>query len=174
MKWVLIIVGALALIVVLVIAVGYSLPKAHTASVRAHYRQTPDSLYRAIVDVQNGPTWRTGLDSVRVIEQQPLKWQESADWGQLTMIMDENTAPTRVVSRIADTSQGFGGTWTYQITPAANGSVVSITEQGEVFNPVFRFMSKFVFGHYRSLETYARDLGRRFNETVEPERVDAD
>jgi hypothetical protein len=32
-------------------------------------------------------------------------------------------------------------------------------------------MSKFLFGHYKSMETYARDLGRKFNEDVTPERV---
>ena len=54
---------------------------------------------------------------------------------------------------------------------AQGGSTVTITENGTVSNPLFRFMSKFVFGHYRSLETYARDLAKRFRDNAEPERV---
>ncbi len=170
MKWLLGVLAALALLVLLVFAIGFALPRAHIASVRAHLRQPPDSIYHAVTDVENGPQWRSGLDSVRVLERTPLTWTESASWGNLTMVMDEATPPSRVVTRIADTSDGFGGTWTYEIAPERTGSIVTITERGEVYNPIFRFMSKFVFGHYASLETYARDLGRKFNEHVETER----
>lgn len=40
--------------------------------------------------------------------------------------------------------------------------------EGWVANPLFRFLSRFVFGHYRTLESYARALGRRFNQEVTP------
>lgn len=171
MKILLYLLITLFVVVGIVIVTGMALPKAHVASVRAHYKQQPQALYNTIVDVTQGPQWRTGLKRVSVLEQQPLKWQEEASWGNLTMVMDEATSPRKVVSRIADTSQGFGGTWTYEIAPDANGSIVTITENGEVYNPMFRFMSKFVFGHHKSLEVYARDLGRRFKEDVTPERV---
>lgn len=68
-------------------------------------------------------------------------------------------------------SQGFGGRWTYEIAPAPTGSVLTITEHGEVYGALYRFMSRFVFGHYRTLETYARDLGGRFGEAVVTERI---
>jgi hypothetical protein len=37
--------------------------------------------------------------------------------------------------------------------------MLRITEQGEVYNPVFRFVSRFVIGQNRTIETYLRDLG---------------
>ena len=171
MKWLLIVLAVIVVIVAMIIAIGFALPKRHTAAVRARYGQPPDSLYRTIIDVEAGPSWRTGMKRVDVIAREPLTWKETASWGELTMVMDEAVAPSRVVSRIADESSGFGGVWTYEITGDANGGVLTIAEDGEVFSPVFRFMSKFVFGHYKALETYARDLGRRFSEDVEPERV---
>ena len=173
MKWLLIVVAVVVLIAVVVISIGFALPKRHTAAVRARYSQPPDSLFRAIMDVEAGPSWRTGMKRVDVISREPLTWRESASWGELTMVMDESVAPSRVVSRIADESAGFGGVWTYEIEADGNGSVLTITEDGEVFSPVFRFMSKFVFGHYKALETYAADLGRKFGEEVEVERVGA-
>jgi hypothetical protein len=154
-----------------VVVTGFVLPREHTASVRAHYRAAPGPLYDAIIAVADGPKWRTGLEGVVVLEQSPLTWRETAEWGTLTMVMDEATPPSRVVTRIADTSEGFGGTWTYVIAPEENGSVVTITEKGFVDNPLFRVMSKFVFGHYKAMETYTEDLGRKFSETVQPERV---
>lgn len=162
---------AITLLGALVVVTGYLLPEKHTAAVRAHYRAAPAALYAAITEVAAGAQWRTGLDSVSVLDESPLTWQESAEWGRLTMVMDEATSPARVVTRIANTGEGFGGTWTYEIAPEQSGSVVTITENGEVYNPLYRVMSKFLFGHYTALETYAQDLGRKFNEDVTPERV---
>jgi uncharacterized protein YndB with AHSA1/START domain len=167
------VIAGIALWAVLMLLIGALLPKAHTATVRFTLKQAPDRVYDAIVDVGNGPKWRTGLESVTITSREPLQWQEKLErFGTMSFVMDEAKPPARVVTRIADTSQGFGGGWTYEITPAAAGnSVVSITENGEVYNPLFRFMSRFVFGHYASLETYAKDLGKHFGETVTTERV---
>jgi hypothetical protein len=162
---------AITLLGATVVVGGYLLPEQHTATVRAHYRAAPGPLYDAITDVAAGPSWRTGLEGVTVLEPSPLKWREVAEWGTLTMVMDEATSPSRVVTRIADSGGDFGGTWTYEIAPEQSGSVVTITEKGEVYNPIFRFMSRFLFGHYKALETYAHDLGRKFNEDVKAERV---
>ena len=173
MRWLLWIIGLITLLIVIVFAVGSLLPKTHVASVRARYNQPPQPLFDAILDVERAPDWRTGLDSVRLLtrDERPLRWQESSKFGTMTFVLDDVQPPTRLVSRIADTTQGFGGKWTYEIAPDAQGSVVTITENGEVYSPLFRFMSKFVFGHYRTLEQYARDLGKKFGEDVEPERV---
>ncbi|HUP88313.1 MAG TPA: SRPBCC family protein [Longimicrobiales bacterium] len=171
MKWAIWAIGAIIAIGAIVVTTGMLLPKAHVASVTAKYKTSPDKLFNAITDVANGPKWRTGLTRVEILGQNPLKWREEASWGKLTMVMDESTSPSKAVSRIADTSQGFGGTWTYDIKPDGTGSVVTIAENGEVYNPLFRFMSKFVFGHYKSLETYHNDLAKHFGEAVTTERV---
>jgi len=35
-------------------------------------------------------------------------------------------------------------------------------------NVLFRFMSRFVFGHTATMDTYLQALGRKFNEEVTP------
>jgi hypothetical protein len=170
MKWLAYAAAGILLIALAIVAVGFLLPEQHTAAVRAHYRQPPDSLRHALTTIEEFTAWRTGLDSVQLLERAPPRWREFASWGQLTMVLEESS-PARVVSRIDDPAADFGGTWTWDIAPDASGSVVTITERGEVYNPLFRFMSRFVFGHYTGLETYARDLGRHFGEDVQPERV---
>jgi hypothetical protein len=73
------------------------------------------------------------------------------------------------VTRIADPDLPFGGSWTYEIRAAEDGgSVVVITEDGEVRNPIFRFVSRFLFGHTATLDGYLRALGRKFSEDVTP------
>ena len=162
--------AVIALIAVLVVAVGFALPERHRAVVRAHYAQPVEAVHHAIIDVAAAPAWRAGVDSVHILSQQPLTWREYTEWGTLTMAMVE-TSSNRIVSRIADTSQGFGGTWTYHLMPDADGTTLTITEDGEVYNPIFRVMSKFVFGYYDGLENYAADLGRKFGEEAQVDRV---
>ncbi len=45
-----------------------------------------------------------------------------------------------------------------------------ITEDGEVYNVIFRFMARFFFGYTATIEGYLRDLGHRFGEltVIEP------
>ncbi len=173
MKWVLLVVAVLLLAAGAAVLVGARLPEAHVATVEARYSADPSRVYALITNVADGPRWRTGLQKVEILSSQgePLKWRETADWGTLTFLQETAEPERRVVTRIADTSEGFGGTWTYELTEMNGGTWLVVTEHGEVYNPVFRFLSKYVFGHYRSLETYATDLGRSLGEDVTPARV---
>ena len=46
--------------------------------------------------------------------------------------------------------------WTYEITPLLSGSSWRIREDGEIYNPLFRFLARFFFGEPGSL--YAREF----------------
>jgi len=77
--------------------------------------------------------------------------------------------PTRLVTRITDRSLPFGGSWEYLVTGDGNGSRVQITGHGEVYNPVFRFVSRFIMGHSATASASLKALGARFGATVTPE-----
>lgn len=102
------------------------------------------------------------MKSVDILPAQEGKprFRETGSNGEITYVFDELT-PRRVVSRIADVSLPFGGQWTYEVEPAGSGTKLRITEDGEVYNPVFRFMSRFVFGHHGSIDRFLADLKRR-------------
>jgi len=72
----------------------------------------------------------------------------------MTYEIVESQPPTLLKRAIADKSLPFGGTWTWNIQPAGEGSSVTITENGEVYNPIFRFVSRFVIGHTRGIDKY--------------------
>ena len=79
--------------------------------------------------------------------------------------------PRALVTRIADPKLPFGGTWTYEISSQADGgSLLRITEDGEIYNPIFRFASRFVLGYSRTQEQYLQALGARFGESVTLEK----
>ncbi len=88
-------------------------------------------------------------------------FREQGSDGAIVYVVDAAQPPRRLVTRIADAKLLFGGTWTYELTPAAEGTTLRITEDGEVYNPVFRFMSKFVFGHQATIDAYLADLRRK-------------
>lgn len=164
MKIAVILLGTLALLALVVAVVGWSLPVKHRASRSATYPATPGAVYAAITKVEDFPAWRTGIRKVEVVE--PVaggrRFREFSGDGAILFIVEEAVPPTRLVTRIADHSLPFGGSWTYELAPAATGTSLRITEDGEVYNPIFRFMSRFVFGHQATIDTYLTDLGRRF------------
>jgi uncharacterized protein YndB with AHSA1/START domain len=153
--------------------IGMILPREHSASIRIRLDQPPEQVFTTIADVAAAPSWRPDLQQVEILSAPggPLRWRETTDWGTLTMTLDESRPPTRLVARIDDPEQPFGGRWIYDLAPTADATVLTITEHGEVYNPFFRFMARFVFGHYRTLENYARDLATHLRSPAQPVRV---
>jgi hypothetical protein len=85
----------------------------------------------------------------------------------MPMKVVDRQPPHRLVGAIDDRKLPFGGSWTYEIAPRAGGCTITITEDGEVYNPLFRFMARFVFGHHATLKQYLASLGNKFGEDVQ-------
>lgn len=171
MRWILIAVAALVALVVATWVVGSMLPEAHVASRSARYGKPPEAVWAALVAVEDMPAWRTGLKSVTRrpdVDGRP-SWVETSSQGTLPIVVVEWDPPRRMVGKIDDPALPFGGTWTWEVVPAEGGSTLRITERGEVHPAIFRFLSRFVFGHAGTIETYLKDLGRKFGETATPE-----
>ncbi len=96
------------------------------------------------------------------------RWVEDASGQRIAFEATEADPPRRLVVRIADAHLPFGGSWTYTLTPTERGTRLGIIENGEVYNPLFRFMSRFVFGHTATIDGYLESLGSRFGERVTP------
>ena len=135
MKWLLRIGGVLVLLVLIVAIVGWALPVAHVATASATVAKPPEALYAVVSDIGSYGRWWPDDPKVKteVVEARP---------------------PSRFVSRIADPDQPFGGTWTIEIAPEGSGSRITVTERGEVYNPILRFLSRFVIGHTATLESF--------------------
>jgi hypothetical protein len=166
MKWILWIFVALAGFLILITLIGWLLPKDHVATRQGSYRQPPEAIWAAIIDVDAMPSWREDLKSVKHLpDKNGLPAHvEVTTTGEIPMETVEMTPPRKLVGRIADPKLPFGGTWTFEITPTAEGSTLRITENGYVTNPVFRFLSRFVFGYTGTIETYLKSLAKKFGE----------
>lgn len=156
----------LAGMLILIAAIGWLLPKNHVATRIGHYHQPAKAIWAAITDVEAMPSWREGLQSVtRLPDCNGLPAHlEVTSSGRIPMETVEMTAPQKLVTRIADPKLPFGGTWTFEIAPVADGATLRITERGYVTNPFFRFMSRLVFSQTSTMETYLKSLAKKFGE----------
>jgi uncharacterized protein YndB with AHSA1/START domain len=154
---------ALLAIVAVVIVVGYLLPVAHTASREAVIGASPADVYETISDVEDYAQWWPEISRVDLLQSQTgrVRFRQHTASGPIIFAVDEAVPPSRFVTRIADPDQPFGGTWTIELTPEGAGTRVTITERGEVYNPVFRFLSRFVFGYTGTMERCLRALERQ-------------
>ena len=155
----------------LVVVVGYLLPVKHVAVVSARMPATPEQVWGALTDVAAYPQWRGDVMSVEMLpaDSGHVAWRERGKNDAISFAIERAEPPRRLVTRITDKSLPFGGGWEYEIAPDGTGSRVQITEHGEVYNPVFRFVSRFIMGHSATASAYLKALGARFGATVEPE-----
>lgn len=130
-------------IVVAVILVGRSLPVAHIASRTATFRRPAEDVWAAIND--------PALLSSRGV-------------GDVKFETVESLPPRRLVRRVIG-EKDFGGTWTCDIASSQGGSTLMITENGEIYNAFFRFVSRYIIGHHRTIDGTMAALRKRFGET---------
>ncbi len=167
MRWILAAVAFLVLIAGVVTLIGVMLPRDHVASTTTVIGAPPESVWQALVNVGEYPAWRSDVRSVDILSTDgALRWREQTGDGAITFERSEEQPPRRLVTRLTDETLPFGGTWTYELATDAEGTRLRITERGYVTNPLFRFMARFVFGHYRTQEDFLRALGRRFGHNV--------
>lgn len=168
MKFLIIGAGALVLLIAIVVGVGYALPVKHRASRSARYSATPDVVFGIISNPVAFPEWRSRVKSVESVTRPDgrFSFREIGSDGTITYVVEEATPSVRLVTRIDDKSLPFGGQWTFELAGSAGGTTLVITEDGEVYNPLFRFMSKYVFGHHATIDTYLKDLGRKLDGTA--------
>ncbi len=162
-KFVLAAVVGIVTMVLCVTVVGYLLPQSHVAALEGTFAAAPAVVFDTIADVARYPEWRSDLASVELLSTSPLRWREHSGSDTLTFEAVETKRPDLLQVRIADTGLPFGGTWTYELTPDGSGTKVKITERGEVYNPIFRFVSRFIIGHTSTIETFLAALHRRLD-----------
>jgi len=165
MRWILVVLGVLVALVVVIVAIGYALPLKHVASRQARLGQPPDKVFAVITNVEDFPAWRPSVKRVEVLPANNGKsrFREIGSDGSILFETDSVVQGKRLVNRIADPSLPFGGRWIYDLAPDGSGTLLTITEDGEVYNPVFRFVSRFIMGHTKTIDQFLADLHKRLD-----------
>jgi hypothetical protein len=174
LKAIVAIVLGVAVVVGIVALLGSRLPVQHVATRTITLPVSPDSIYGVITDFAGAPSWRSDLKRVDVAPDSAAakrRFTEISGSGSMTMEVEQAVPSSRLVTRIVGEGLPFGGAWVYAIVPEGLNTRITITEHGEVYNPIFRFISRYLIGHTGTVETYLRNLGGRFG--VEAVPVDA-
>jgi hypothetical protein len=156
--------GAVVALVLIVVAVGYALPVKHRGEAEATFGATPETVFALITNVEAFPTWRRGVKSVELIRSTDgrKRFRELSGHGPIAYVIESVESSRRLVTRIDDKSLPFGGTWSYELTPTTDGGTrLRITEDGEIYNPVFRFVSRFFVGYDQTIKTYLADVAKK-------------
>ncbi|MGD0737294.1 MAG: SRPBCC family protein [Terracidiphilus sp.] len=168
MKIVLIIAGVLVLVVLCVVVIGAMLPKRHVASRSAVFKAGPERLFALIAGSQD---WRPDVKSCELLAQDGKQFQRETSKHNETILYEllNSRPPLSIERRIATENLPYGGTWTFVLTPENGGTRVRIMEDGEVYNPIFRFVSKFILGQTATQDAYLKAMGKATGEEVRPE-----
>lgn len=166
MRWIIWTAVVLVSIAGLVVAVGWLLPVKHEASRSARLNQPPERVYATVSDVGGYASWLEGVSRIEILDRGNgrIRFRQHTSDGAIVMEVVDSRPPDRFITAIADPDQPFGGTWTFDITAENGGSQLTITERGEVYNPIFRFMSRFVFGHTATMDNYLGSLEKRLSD----------
>jgi hypothetical protein len=149
---------ALVVLVLIIVAIGAALPQNHTVTRERTFAAPPARLYDAIAKVADYPKWKTGVRAVEIlptVQGKPRFREVGRD--PITYEIVEANPPSRFVTRIAE-KLPYGGSWTYEISPAPQGTTLRLTENGEVYNPIFRLVSRFIIGYYGTMDKTLDDL----------------
>lgn len=160
----------LILIVLLVAAYLYALtiPAHQTHTRTTILKQTPDAVFALLIDLPNFPKWNRNMEKIEILP--PIDGKEATRQTfkgnmQMTIVTTESTPPKHLVRSMGDNSGPFEGSWTYDISPTADGSQIVLTEQSTISSPFFRLMVK-LFSPTKYMDEHLEGMAKHFGETA--------
>ncbi|HKX84323.1 MAG TPA: SRPBCC family protein [Pyrinomonadaceae bacterium] len=161
-----IVVAVLVIGIAVVLIIGYRLPKNHTASRTVRLNRPVKEVYSKVRNVEDHPKWRPDVKSIEILppdEDGRTRFREVGSNGAVTYEITEDVPDRQIVTTILDRDLGYSGSWTYTFEEKGETTDLTITENGEVSNLLFRFMSRYVFGHGATIDSYLKALSKMEN-----------
>lgn len=159
LKWVGATVAVLLVAVVGVWIAGSLLPVEHRATVSRTVPADVDAVWERIDRIEAWPTWREV--EVDVLSGDSVRVRDA--WETLTYRI-ERPRPRTLVTEIVTPGLPFGGRWIWSVAPTDGGTIVTLVEDGEVYDPFFRFFSRFVFGYEATMRGVLDELEVAFDQ----------
>lgn len=137
--------GSFGALLLAVYAYGIGQPLEHTARASITLPAPPAVVWAAVTDYSSMPAWwpevrsiteETRSDGVRIT------WNEDSHGNKIGFVTKQEAREKLLVREILSEGQPFGGTWTYELSPAGDGTLLTITEKGFITPPVFRAVAR--------------------------------
>jgi hypothetical protein len=163
------IIGIVIVLFVIVYTIGLLMPEKHVGKRTVEFNQSAEVVWELITNHANETLWRKDLKNIERLPDRNENevWKETSEDDQ-EMILEtiESVSNTKLVRKIVD-NQFFGGTWIIEITKTETGCRVLFTENGEIYNPIFRFMFNLFVSETATIDQYIKMIAQHFNEKVE-------
>jgi hypothetical protein len=155
--------GVVGLAALAVVGIGFVLPKEHQARRSGRFRRPPRAVWDVIHNVDAYAEWRTDVERIERLPDSggQTRWKEHNRGQAITFQRVESKPTSRMVTMISDKTLPFGGRWIFVLEATPDGCTLSIVEDGEIKNPLFRFMSRFIFGYSGTIDAYFEALGKK-------------
>lgn len=162
--------GTVVLGILAVFVYGALLPAAHSVTCRIRLRRSVEEVWAAITADEQ--PWRKDLVSRERGPDQDGKpvWVENSGRFRIPLRYEEVEAPSRLVTVVADPKVPFQGRWIYRLEIADGGSVLTLTEEGIISNPLMR-AAMAMARNTSTLVAYLSYLAAHFNEPPAIETV---
>ncbi len=160
-KITLIILTIIVVIINIPIIGGLFLPKSHKVTKTMFVKYDPENVYLFITNVKEYPKWLHRVKKVEIVSTNPsglTSWQEHYSYGKPMMYQIMEAAPySDLTIKTANAEAYYVNTWKINIKEVENGTMLTITEDGDIYNPFFRTIAKLRGTDY-SLNEYMADL----------------
>lgn len=179
--WILSILGICvgAMIIVLVAGglaftlLGRRVPEEHEAVGAIDVKVSIDEAFAVIDNVQEHPSWNGDVQRVEPLPDRNGMPACRMHMGRhsVVLVRTKYDPPRELERTISDERGPFSGTWSYHLSPRAEGCEVRLREVGRVRSAIPRAMMKYIFGYHMFLNRHLRALGRRLGSTSEPRKL---
>lgn len=167
-------IGLLLVLLGIAAMTGSRLPKTHVCASRIKLKARPEEIWETITDFGAHPLWRPGLSAVESgpeVDGCPSWFEVCAAKVRVQFALTENDPPRRLATRLVGDKLPISSTWVYELRDVGDGTLLTITENDQVFSPLFRFFSRFVISYHGTMDVFLIALARRFGESSEPEHL---
>lgn len=154
--------------------VGSRLPKTHVAASRIRLKTPAKEIWRTITDFEAHPTWRFGLKRVERGQDSDghETWLEvCSESSKVPFKVVEAVEGKRLVTQLVGENLPLVGRWTYELNEDGNGTVLTIIESDQIYNPLFRFFAKYVISYHGAIDVYLYELALKLGEPPRPEHL---
>jgi hypothetical protein len=176
LAWMLVLLSVLLALGAAMFVTGMFLPKTKIVARSMASKASVSQAWQLISDFQNLPAWHPEVIRVERLPDHYGRevWRETYKDGSLLKLETvERLPPRRLVRRLADAKGPFAGQWEFEITAVEEGCRLTITEKGQVPNPLFRLLFGLFMNPTRSLENYLTALAVKPGEAAAVEATAA-
>jgi hypothetical protein len=157
--------GGLVAVVAALVMGGLSTPRAHVASRSMVVNAPLDVVWRTVRSVYAYAAWRPELrESELSVGDEGEEWRESTRTRSVRWGVTVDEPPHRFGARILDDDASATVEWMWMLEPAGNATRVTLTESGEVGNPIARFIRAHMTGHTKAVDAVLTSLAAKLGD----------